>query len=265
MSETTAYENGRPSWIDATSTDIAATTAFYEGLFGWHLTDLGPETGGYVICRLNGKRVAALIQRTEGDPAAPHWTIYLACDDLDAAVEKVRAAGGTVAVDPMDVLEEGRLAYAVDPTGAWVGLWQARNFIGAELANEPGAFTWAELRTRDVEAALRFYQAVFGYEVRTSAMGQIAYHELALPGAQTSIAGAFAMPDEMFAPDVPAHWAVYLGIDDLDRGAGRVRELGGRQLMEPVSIPMGRFAAFADPVGAAFSLFEANREPRGSR
>ena len=43
MSERSAYETGRPSWVDVTSTDIAVTRAFYEGLFGWHLTDLGPE------------------------------------------------------------------------------------------------------------------------------------------------------------------------------------------------------------------------------
>jgi uncharacterized protein len=258
MPQKDSYENGVPCWIDVTSTDIAVTRAFYQGLFGWDLTDLGPETGGYVICRRGEGRVAALIPQGAGDPSPPHWNTYIACDDIDATVEKVRAAGGTVAIEPMDVFEEGRLAYAIDPTGAWVGLWQARNFVGAALVNEPGAWTWAELHTRDIDAALEFYRAVFGYEVRSSPMGEITYHQLVLAGASTSIAGAFAMPDGMFPPDLPAHWAVYLAVDDLDRSAGRVGELGGRQLMEPVSIPMGRFAAFLDPVGAGFSLFETS-------
>ena len=51
------------------------------------------------------------------------------------------------------------------------------------------------------------------------------------------IAGAFAMPDGMFPPTVPAHWAAYIGIADIDAGARKVRDLGGQQMMEPVEIP----------------------------
>jgi predicted enzyme related to lactoylglutathione lyase len=155
----------------------------------------------------------------------------------------------------MDVFDAGRMAFTADPTGALFGLWQGREHPGCERVNEPGAFTWAELRTRDIDVALVFYTAVFGYTTRSSELGHITYHEL-LRG-ENSIAGAFAMPDGMFPAEVPAHWGIAFGIDDLDRGAGRVRELGGQQLMEPVSISFGRFASFTDPVGAAFTLFEA--------
>jgi predicted enzyme related to lactoylglutathione lyase len=257
MSERSAYENGRPSWVDATSTDIAVTRAFYEGLFGWDLTDLGPETGGYTICRLKDRRVAALIPRTEGDPAPPHWNTYIACDDLEATVEKVRAAGGTVAIEPMDVFEEGRLAYAVDPTGAYVGLWQARQFAGAQLVNEAGAWAWAELRTRDVAAAAAFYQSVFEYDVHVEQMGALAYTELRQKGTEDVIAGVLDMADGHFPDEVPPHWGAYFGIADLDAGSARVKELGGEQLIDPIELPFGRFAAYKDTNGAAFSLFQA--------
>jgi predicted enzyme related to lactoylglutathione lyase len=232
------------------------TKAFYEGLFGWHLTDLGLESGGYTICRLDGKRVAALIPRTEGDAAPPHWTTYIACDDVDATASKVRAAGGTVAVEPMEVFEEGRLAYAVDPTGAWVGLWQARNFIGAQLVNEPCAWVWAELRTRDVAAAAAFYQAVFDYDVHVEQMGPVAYTELRQNGTEDTVAGILDMAEGHFPDEVPPHWGAYFGIADLDAGSARVRELGGEQLIDPIELPFGRFAAYKDANGAAFSLFQ---------
>src|SRR3954470_3888698 len=162
MPEKTSYENGRPCWVDATTTDMAASQTFYEGLFGWQLTDLGEESGHYTMCDHRGKRVAALIPRPDGDPAAPHWATYIATDDLGATLQKVRAAGGSVTCEPMDVFESGRLAYAVDPTGAVFGLWQAKDFAGAQLVNEPSTWAWAELRTRDVPAAMAFYQALFG-------------------------------------------------------------------------------------------------------
>ncbi len=257
MSERSAYENGRPSWVDATSTDMPATKAFYEGLFGWELTDLGQEAGGYVIARLAGRRVAALTPRMEGDPAPPHWNTYIACDDVDATVEKVRAAGGMVALEPMDVFDAGRMAFAADPTGAFFGLWQARELVGAELVNEPGTWAWAELRTRDVAAASAFYQAVFGYDVHVQQMGPVAYTELRQKGTEDMVAGVLDMAEGQFPDEVPPHWGAYFGIADLDAGSARVKELGGEQLIDPIELPFGRFAAYKDANGAAFSLFQA--------
>jgi predicted enzyme related to lactoylglutathione lyase len=256
MSEKTSYADGVPCWTDVTSTDIAATKAFYEGLFGWKLDDMGTESGNYVMCSLRSKPVAALSPRMDGDPAPPHWNTYLKCDDVDATVAKVRAAGGMVAIEPMDVFEAGRMAFAADPTGAFFGLWQPRAHIGAMIVNEPGGYQWAELRTRDVDAALAFYTAVFGFDVASTDMGDMVYHGLRVKGEDESMAGVMPMPDQMFPPDVPAHWAVYFGIADIDAGSARVKELGGNQLMEPVTLEFGRFAAYTDSNGAAFSLFQ---------
>ena len=52
----------------------------------------------------------------EGQP--PAWTTYVSVDDADATVAKVKKAGGTVFVEPMDVLDVGRMAVFADPTGA---------------------------------------------------------------------------------------------------------------------------------------------------
>jgi predicted enzyme related to lactoylglutathione lyase len=256
MSEMTSYENGRPCWVDATSTDMAASQVFYEGLFGWQLTDLGEETGHYTMCDHKGKRVAALSPRMDGDTAPPHWNTYLATDDIEAACERVRAAGGTVAVEPMDVFDSGRLAYAADPTGAFFGLWQARQFAGAQLVNEPSTWTWAELRTRDVDAALAFYRAVFDYDVHQADM-EIPYHGLRLKGGDESVAAVMDLKDGDFPAEVPPHWGVYFGASDLDAATARVAELGGERLIDPIELPFGRFAPYKDSIGATFSLFVA--------
>jgi uncharacterized protein len=259
MSERTAYENGRPCWIDATSTDLGATQAFYEGLFGWQLTDLGEETGHYTMCDLHGKRVAALIARTAGDPSPPHWTTYLATDDLEATLQEVRAAGGSVAVEPMDVFESGRLAYAADPTGAPFGLWQAKDFAGAGLVNEAGAWGWSELRTHDVPRALAFYAQVFGHDAR-AADQRIPYDELYLRGTEEVVGGAMKLADGNFPPEVPPHWGVYFFVADLDAATARVQELGGERLIDPIQGAFGRFAPYKDPVGATFSLYAPTGE-----
>jgi hypothetical protein len=55
-------------------------------------------------------------------------------------------------------------------------------------------------------------------------------------------------------------WVGYVGVDDADRAAAKVKQLGGRILMEPTDIPnVGRFAAVTDPQGAAFNLFKPSQ------
>jgi predicted enzyme related to lactoylglutathione lyase len=48
----------------------------------------------------------------------PHWLAYLAVEDTDAAVEKIKTLGGNVVVPPTDIPDVGRFAVALDPQGA---------------------------------------------------------------------------------------------------------------------------------------------------
>ncbi len=57
----------------------------------------------------------------------------------DETADKVEAAGGTVVVEPMDVMDIGRVAFSADPTGAVFGVWQPKTFTGADLVNAPNS------------------------------------------------------------------------------------------------------------------------------
>jgi predicted enzyme related to lactoylglutathione lyase len=52
----------------------------------------------------------------------------------------------------------------------------------------------------------------------------------------------------------PPHWTVSFRVADADEDAARVAQLGGRVLLPPMDIPIGRFALVSDPAGAAFSI-----------
>src|SRR4051795_10612898 len=111
----------------------------------------------------------------EGQP--PAWATYVATADADATADAVRGAGGQVLAPPFDVLDAGRMAMLADPAGAVLGVWQAGRHHGAQLANEPGSFCWNELATRDMDAAKRFYGAVFGWEGMTGEYAGAPYTE----------------------------------------------------------------------------------------
>lgn len=255
MPEFTSYAAGTPSWVDHAAKDVTASNAFYSGLFGWEPEDQGEEMGHYTIMRKGGKTVAGDMQvMVEGQPSA--WVTYVCVEDAEKTVEVAKKAGATVFVEPMDVSDIGRMAVFADPTGAAIGIWQPKTFQGAELANEPGAFAWNELNTRDVPAAKTFYSEVFGWTPNDlDDMGGMNYTEWKL--GDSSVAGMMSIPD-MVPAEVPAHWLVYFGVEDTDATVSTATGLGAAVMVPPTDIPPGRFAVLSDPDGAVFAVIKLN-------
>lgn len=250
----TEYSTGTPCWTDVTSPDLDRTVSFYGELFGWEAErDPRPEAGGYVMFKKKGKYVAAGSPPPPGQEGVPpHWSTYIASDDVDATAKRVTEAGGTLLMEPMDVFESGRMVLAQDPVGAVFGVWQAKEHIGAELATEPDTMTWNENLTPDPERSSEFYKAVFGYEIQESNMGGAQpYRVLQVDGR--GIAGMLPLTPEM--GPTPPNWTSVFAVEDTDAAIGKVRDLGGQVLVEPFDIPqVGRYAVVQDPVGAVFGV-----------
>jgi predicted enzyme related to lactoylglutathione lyase len=152
----------------------------------------------------------------------------------------------------MDVLDYGRMAFVVDPTGAAIGLWQSGANVGAGIVNEHGALSWNELETRDPEAAKAFYAAVFGWSFEDHEMpGMGTYTEWKLGDAAI---GGMADISRRVPDEVPAHWMVYFAVDDTDAAVEQIGAGGGEVRFGPVDSPAGRFAMAADPWGAVFAV-----------
>jgi len=154
----------------------------------------------------------------------------------------------------MDVMGLGKMAIFADPTGAVFGIWEPGTFAGAERVNEPGALSWNELGTRDVEAAKAFYGAVFGWSFRDNDMGEMGTYTEWLLG-EDSIGGMMdvsgRLPDE-----IPAHWLVYFAVENTDAAVETAKAAGGQVSFGPIDIPAGRFAIVSDPFGATFAVIQ---------
>jgi uncharacterized protein len=247
----TRWPAGSPCWVDVSVDDVPKAIAFYQALFGWDIPLGGPEVGGYSIARQDGRIVAAVSPKM-GSPDAPSaWTMYLATDDVDATAAKIKGAGGRLLAEPMDVMEEGRMAVAMDPAGAVFGLWQGENTTGLGVANEPGALTWSEQLSRDFDGSKAFYRAVFGYDYQDTSGDGFNY---ALAIVDRHEVGGIGEYPEGTPAQVPAAWAAYFAVTDTDAAAAKVTELGG-SLVQPVrNSPYGRIGVVADSDGAVFSL-----------
>ena len=116
----------------------------------------------------------------------------------------------------------------------------------------PGRPNWVDLATSDPVAASAFYGGLFGWTTEQLGPEAGGYGLLRLHGKQ--VGGIGPTMDSQRPPS----WAVYLATDDADDTASRVAANGGTVVMPPMDVMNeGRMAVFADPSGAAFSVWEA--------
>ena len=109
---------------------------FYSDVFGWQITDMGPQMGNYRMVNtgenkpgaaypgINGGLTPRQGAPPEGDHAVNAYVCTIGVDDIDAYVAKVKSAGGSVALDKMQVPGVGWLAYMKDPEGNLFGMLQ---------------------------------------------------------------------------------------------------------------------------------------------
>lgn len=256
MPDVDGFAPGTPSWVDLASPDLDASAAFYGELLGWDCNEVADDdsAGGYRMFTLRGRTVAGMGPVQGGAP--PNWTTYVSVERADATAEKVKDAGGLVFLEPMDVLDVGRMAVFSDAGGAPFAVWQPRRHSGAMIVNEPGALAWNELATRDPDGAKAFYASVFGWESEPGPVGGVEYTMYKLPGAEGPVAGMLTMGD-MYPPQVPPHWMTYFQVADCAASTEKAKQLGSSAIVENMDIGMGRFSTIVDPQGAALSLFEA--------
>jgi uncharacterized protein len=247
----TPWPAGTPCWADLGVDDVQKASAFYTAQFGWDVQQGPPEAGGYSIAHLDGNTVAGIGPKM-GSPDAPNaWMTYIATDDADATAAKIKGAGGQLLMGPMDVMDVGRMAVAMDTTGAAFGIWQARAHTGFGVANVPGAVSWNEQMSRDFEGSKAFYAAVFGYEFGDMSSDGFSYATLLLDGHEVGGIGAY--PADVPA-SIPAAWSVYFATADTDEAVALATKDGGSLVRPAMDSPYGRMATVADDQGAVFSL-----------
>jgi len=213
MPEMKEYEQGTPSWLDLSTTDVGAAEQFYGTLFGWKSKrEPAGEGRFYSMQSLKGKSVAGIMEQSAEEAARgvpPNWTTYITVNDVDAITAKAKGLGGKVVVQPMDVFDNGRMSVLQDPEGAFVALWQPNKHIGAELVNEHGTVIWNELVADEPARLASFYAALLDIEMKN--MEGMPDYKLFTVGGR-SVAGIFKKNEQM--KQLPSYWSIYFHLED---------------------------------------------------
>ena len=124
------------------------------------------------------------------------------------------------------------------------------------MADLEGTPIWYELMTTDADGAEKFYADVVGWSIAASGMEGVGdYRILTAPDGQ-AVGGLMTLPDR--APMKPG-WFCYIGVQDVDGTAEKIKSLGGSIHMDARDIPgVGRFAMVADPQGMVFYIMRGD-------
>src|SRR5690348_10658134 len=124
-----------------------------------------------------------------------------------------------------------------------------------------GDFCWIELHTTDQAAGKNFYSSLFGWKIEDMPLGPDNYYTMFfLDGRSTG--AACTLQKEEIAHHVPPYWLLYITVENTDASVAKAVELGGKVLAPPFDVmDAGRMAVLQDPTGAAFSVWQPNKNP----
>src|ERR1700693_5222937 len=255
MAEAKTAVAHKPVWTDLSTSDPEGARKFYSAVFGWKVeVNPDPQYGGYAMATAGGKDVAGIGPK-QMDEAPTAWTVDIGTPNAAETAKNAEGAGPKIIAPVMEVGDQGHMAIIQDPSGAYLGLWQATNMQGAQSTGV-NAMGWAELNARGFDKAEPFYKKLFGWGEKKTPMteGQIGdYTEFQLHG--DSIAGGMEMKP-MVPAEVPSYWMVYFNVDNVDKAYKKVLDEGGKEMLSPQDMPGGRFAIVSDPQGASFGLLK---------
>ncbi|MBN9084075.1 MAG: glyoxalase [Rhizobiales bacterium 62-17] len=110
---------GQAGWRELYANDHVAALDFYGELFGWTKADhvdMG-DMGIYQLFAKGGEPIGGMMNKMPQMPA-PYWTYYFNVEGADAAAARVKAAGGQVLMEPMEVPGGDWIVNGLDPQGA---------------------------------------------------------------------------------------------------------------------------------------------------
>jgi predicted enzyme related to lactoylglutathione lyase len=119
-----------------------------------------------------------------------------------------------------------------------------------------GSFCWADLGTKDAEAAKRFYTTVFPWRAVDMPAGPGMTYTMLFKG-EKDVCALFNQ-----RPGMPSFWQTYFAVDSADEFAKKAESVGGKIVQPPMDVfDVGRMVAVADPTGAVFVGWQGKSHP----
>lgn len=241
--------SGHFTWFDIMTPDTDAAARFYSAALGYS-TQAWSGPMPYTMWVAGGVPLGGLMDlpekaRSMGAPS--HWLGYVAVANVETSVAQASALGATVLVPPTTISPTAKFTVIADPHGAVIAMYSSTD--GG--ANPIASVGWHELMTDDMDGAIAFYGAMFGWTKGDSMdLGPAGIYQLLHIGEQPAV-GMMRRPAEM---PMPA-WVYYHAVPSVGPAIEAGKQAGAKLLHGPVEIPGGdSVATLMDPTGAVYAL-----------
>ncbi len=116
-----------------------------------------------------------------------------------------------------------------------------------------GKICYLEIPAKTGEESAEFYNNIFGWNIRKRGDGALAFDD------SGSVSGTWVNETDR-TPDEQTR--IYIMVDNINATIAKIESAGGKVLTPRTDIgpAMGAFAAFADPAGTEFGLYEEPAE-----
>jgi predicted enzyme related to lactoylglutathione lyase len=225
-------QHGDIGYVSVWVPDIERAAEFYSAVLGWEYGPIRHPRGRQVVGA--GMHIGMYGEQDRG-------TLFCcyAVEDVPAAVEAVRAAGGT-ANEPVRE-PYGLLAECVDNQGVQFAVYEPEPGDHRPTYSRPGDLAYFTFEVVDSAAARAFYGSVLGWEFRSG-----------------SIADGWQVPDVVPMTGLSGGHEKVTGVpmwlvEDIGSAVDRVRAAGGRAT-DPERQPYGITADCIDDQGTHFYL-----------
>jgi predicted enzyme related to lactoylglutathione lyase len=228
--------NGKICYIGIPAINIEESAAFYGKIFGWEIIKRGDGsiTFNDGIGEVSGTWLPGLKPATE-----PGVMVSIMVDSIAETIELITASGCKI-IKQMAMSETEMLAWFSDPAGNVLGLYQ-------HPGGGNGKICYLEIPAMDITQSANFYEAVFGWPVRSDDHGNAAFDD------------GVGIVSGMWTTELkPAVYGLFINImmDNVEETAEAVIANGGK-IVQPIGMDAnGITASFSDPAGNVFGLFQ---------
>jgi len=123
------------TWFQISGKDGGRLQSFYREVFAWRIKPSPDGMTGMVDPEKPGGIAGGVGASRDGNASV---ALYVNVDNLNDHLQRVEAAGGRRAMEPMDLPGDmGAIAGFIDPEGNWIGIWQPPKKAPKRAAAKP--------------------------------------------------------------------------------------------------------------------------------
>ena len=229
--------NGKICYVEIPADDIAQSAKFYSEVFGWKTRKRGDGHLAFDdgINEVSGTWVTGRKKHSEAG-----FIVSIMVDSIAETIKKITDRGCAI-VKQMNLSEHEIIAWFNDPAGNLLGLYH-------HPGGGNGKICYLEIPAVDISKSANFYEAVFGWPIRSDNHGNVAFDD--------GVGVVSGMWTNQYNPSTEPGLMVYIMMDSVEETIDAVIASGGK-IIQPIGMDAPEITArFSDPFGNVFGLYQ---------